>query len=250
MVNPNQPIWLGGWHTILGIVRHQPHRLRRVLLAEGKAAAKQKQLLPQLESLGVLVEFVRSEDLDHVAGGVHHQGVAALCKTVKERTEGELFEALASSSAPPLLLLLDEVQDPRNLGACLRVADAAGCFAVVLEKRNSAPLSAQAEKSASGACLPIYRVPGLVRVIGKLKALNIWVYGADPTGKATVFESDLTGGIAWVMGSEGKGLRALVKKSCDHLVQIPMSGTVDSLNVSAATAVCLFETLRQRPKLS
>ena len=245
MATVEQADWLGGWHVVQAVVRHQPHRLQRVLLIADKSS-RQKQLLVQLQPFELVPEIVECAVLDRLVKGVVHQGVAALCTKVPEGTEAELFEHLKGLSDAPLLLLLDSVQDPRNLGAALRVAEAAGCHAVVLEKRNAAPLSQVAQKAASGAHPPIFRVPGLVRVIAKLQQRGLWIYGADAQSQSSLFMAELTGPIAWVMGGEENGLRPLVAKSCDYLASIPMAGMVASLNVSAAAAVCLFETYRQR----
>ncbi len=238
-------LWLGGWHTVSAIARHQPHRLRRVLLTEGKSSGRRKLLVSRLKALGIKPETVALDELNRLVEGVH-QGVAALCEEAIEGTEAELFDYLETLTKPPLLLLLDGIQDPRNLGACLRIADAAGCDAVILEKRNSAPLSALAQKAASGACLSPYRVPGLVRVVNRLKQMNVWIYGADPAADTSLYLASLHGPIGWVVGSEGSGLRPLLRKSCDQLVHIPMAGAVSSLNLSVATGICLFETRRQQ----
>lgn len=239
-----QADWLGGWHTVQAVVRHQPHRLQRVLLVSDKSS-RQKQLLVHLQQLQLMPEIVARAELDRLVKGVVHQGVAALCTKTPEGTEAELFEHLQMLSDVPLLLLLDSVQDPRNLGAALRVAEAAGCHAVVLEKRHAAPLS-QVAKAASGAHPPVFRVPGLVRVMAKLQKQGLWIYGAEAHSASSLFAAELTGPIAWVMGGEANGMRPLVAKSCDYLVSIPMAGVVASLNVSTAAAVCLFETYRQR----
>lgn len=237
--------WLYGWHTVLGIARHQPHRLRRVLLVKRRKISRHEQLLGLLATLKMTPEWVEADALDALTDGVH-QGVAAWCEQACEGTEAELFNHLASRGDSPLLLLLDRIQDPRNLGACLRVADAAGCDAVITEKRNTAPLSAVAQKAASGALVRLYRVTNLVRVLRKLKDLNIWIYGADAAGESQLFATKISGAAAWVVGSEGGGLRRLVAEHCDYRVRIPMAEAAESLNAASATSVCLFESYRQR----
>lgn len=237
--------WLYGWHAVLGIARHQPHRLRRVLLVKRRKISRHEQLIGLLKALKITHEWVEADALDALVDGVH-QGVAAWCDQGREGTEAELFHHLASRGTAPFLLLLDRIQDPRNLGACLRVADAAGCDAVIIERHNTAPLSAVAQKAASGAAVRLYRVTNLVRVLRKLKDLNIWVYGADAAGDSLLFATKILGAVAWVVGSEGKGLRRLVAEHCDYRVRIPMAEAAESLNAATATAVCLFESYRQR----
>lgn len=238
--------WLYGWHTVLGVARHQPQRLRRVLLTEGTRTARRRELLALLEGLNLRPEILSHTELEQIVKGVH-QGVAALCESSEETTEAELFVLLETLSHPPLLLLLDRVQDPRNFGACLRVAQAAGCDALVVEKRKTAPLSAAALKAASGAAgqIPLCRVSNLPRLLRNLRQRDIWIYGADLQGDHSLFKMKLEGGVAWVLGGESSGLRPEVQRFCDYKVQIPMAGKAESLNTSVAAAVCLFETRRQ-----
>jgi 23S rRNA (guanosine2251-2'-O)-methyltransferase len=180
-----------------------------------------------------------------------HQGVAALYRNpVAAKSEKELGVLLDSLDRAPLLLVLDGITDPHNLGACLRSADAAGVDAVIIPKDKSATLNATVHKVASGAAetVPLFAVSNLARCLESLQRRGIWLVGtADETGKS-LFDQDLTGALALVMGSEGRGLRRLTRERCDYLVAIPMAGKLSSLNVSVATGVCLFEALRQRQK--
>ncbi len=177
-----------------------------------------------------------------------HQGVIAEVQQLQIQGEKQL-DAQLINWHNPLLLVLDQIEDPRNLGACLRSADAAGVTAVIMTKNNSAPITAIARKTAAGAVdhLPLFQVNNLARVLKKLKQSGIWIYGTDCCEHSqNLYQTELKGAIAIVMGNEGKGLRHLIKQSCDHLIHIPMAGEVQSLNVSVATGITLFEVVRQR----
>lgn len=237
-------LWLYGLHTVLAMLRLQPGRVERLLVV-GELS---EELMALAKANKVLAEAVSGKELGVVLGnGVVHQGVAVLCRPMREGSEGELFELVAGAKPAGCrtLLMLDRVQDPRNLGACLRVADAAGCLGVVLTTHQSAPLSAVAMKAASGALLPVFRVSNLVRVMGKLKQQGFWIYGASEGASNSIYDATIHRQAVWVMGSEGQGLRRLVKQNCDLLLHIPMGGTVASLNLSVAAGLCLFETARQ-----
>jgi 23S rRNA (guanosine2251-2'-O)-methyltransferase len=194
------------------------------------------------------VEMTTGEALDRDAGHANHQGVLAQCRAAAERTEGELPGLLASLSGPALLLVLDGIQDPHNLGACLRSADAAGAQAVILPKDNAAPITPVVRKVASGAAevLPVFQVTNLARTLDELKDAGVWLIGAAGEAEQTLYDVDLRGPVALVLGAEGTGLRRLTREKCDHLARIPMAGTVESLNVSVATGIFLFEAVRQR----
>lgn len=167
-------------------------------------------------------------------------------------TEEELIEQINQASSPPLVLILDEVTDPHNLGACLRSANAAGAIAVVTPKHHSASLTDTVRRVACGAAdsTPVVQVTNLARAMQKLQEAGIWLVGTDDGGDQSLYDVDLVGPIGIVMGAEGKGMRRLTRENCDYLVQIPMSGTVECLNVSVATGVCLFEVVRQRLRVS
>ena len=231
--------WLYGWHPVTAVLRRHPRSLQRLLITEPLPPELAAQLKPPFTP-----EHSSRAELDAILGkDAVHQGIAAFCQLAIEATEADLFAHLEGLSAPAAktLLLLDRVQDPRNLGACLRVADAAGCLGIVLEKRQSAPLSASAMKSASGSLLPLYRTSNLVRLMTKLKVCDFWIYGANAQSADSIYNTKIHQPTAWVLGGEGRGLRPLVKKHCDVLVQIPMYGSVSSLNLSVAAALCLFE---------
>lgn len=204
-------------------------------------------LLTQIERSQVELNRVSLQELDRLCDD-RHQGVVASIHSVHLKSEKDLKHSLKTWQNP-LILVLDCIEDPRNLGACLRSADAAGVTAVVFSKDKSASITAVTHKTAAGAVehLEIFQVTNLVRAIETLKDAGTWVYGAAlEADSQNIYQTDLKGPIAVVVGNEGKGLRHLVKQSCDHLIHIPMAGEVQSLNVSVATGVALFEVVRQR----
>ncbi|HEY3643763.1 MAG TPA: 23S rRNA (guanosine(2251)-2'-O)-methyltransferase RlmB [Gammaproteobacteria bacterium] len=200
------------------------------------------------QKAGVRVQRVPRDELDRMTQDARHQGVVAEAEGAELRDEGGLYILLDQLREPPFLLVLDGVQDPHNLGACLRSANAAGVHAVIAPKDRSAGLTAVARKVASGAAemTPFFQVTNLARTLRDLKDRNIWFVGLAGESDQSLYELDLKGPIAIVMGAEGEGMRRLTKEHCDFLAKIPMAGGVESLNVSVATGVTLFEALRQR----
>ena len=200
------------------------------------------------QKAGVRVQRAPRAELDRLTNDARHQGVVAEAEGAELRDEGGLFPLLDGLKEPPFLLVLDGVQDPHNLGACLRSANAAGVHAVIAPKDRSAGLTAVARKVASGAAeaTPFFQVTNLARTLRNLKDRNIWFVGLAGEADQSLYELDLKGPIAIVMGAEGEGMRRLTKEHCDFLAKIPMVGSVESLNVSVATGVSLFEALRQR----
>ncbi len=199
-------------------------------------------------SAGIRVRQAEREELDRAADGANHQGAVAWVRMPAARAEQDLDGILSRIDGPPLLLVLDGVTDPHNLGACLRSADAAGAHAVIAPKDNAAGLTPVAVKVASGAAgsVPFVQVTNLARTLEWLKARGIWLIGTSGEVDGNLFQADLRSPIALVLGSEGKGLRRLTRERCDLLVRLPMLGRVESLNVSVAAGVCLYEALRQR----
>jgi 23S rRNA (guanosine2251-2'-O)-methyltransferase len=235
-----------GIHAVQAALENTPERVRAVYVRRGRE--EKKQILVELaKAAGIRVEFVDARWLDRRADGVH-QGVVADCHDIELADEAALEASWSELAQPRLLLALDGIQDPRNLGACLRSARAAGVQAVLLPKRKSAPLSAAALKTAAGAAegLFIVEVSNLARRLDWLKAQGAWVIGAAGEADRTVFECDLTSDTVLVMGGEDKGLRRLTRDKCDSLVRIPIAAEVESLNVSVATGILLFEAIRQR----
>jgi 23S rRNA (guanosine2251-2'-O)-methyltransferase len=225
-----------------------------LLIEKGKRHPRLNELIHLAKKAGVRVSFVPREALQRLAEGVPHQGAVAECPAAADAVSVQSFEnwlkALDMESMP-LVLLLDQVTDPHNFGACVRTAEAAGCAAVVIPKDNAADLrSPVVAKSACGALarLPVFRVANLSRTIEKLQEKGFWTVGMAGEAETSIYETALDGSLAVVMGSEGKGIRRLVRETCDQLIKIPMPGLVESLNVSVATGVTLFEISRQRLK--
>jgi 23S rRNA (guanosine2251-2'-O)-methyltransferase len=239
---------VGGWHAVLALLKQAPERVLSISIDRGRKGPRRQQLLEAARAAGASVEETSGEALDRLAGHEHHQGVVARCRPAVERTEAELPSFLETLQEPPLLLVLDGIQDPHNLGACLRSADAAGVHAVILPRDHSAPMTAVVRKVASGAAetVPLFRVTNLARTLETLKQAGLWLVGASGETDQDLYDIDLRGPLALILGAEGEGLRRLTREACDHLARIPMAGTVESLNVSVATGICLFEAVRQR----
>lgn len=206
------------------------------------------ELAAMAREAGIAVRQQERDALDKAAGGANHQGAVALVRAPTARGGHDLDAVLDAVDGPPLLLILDGVTDPHNLGACLRSADGAGAHAVIAPKDKAVGLTPVAVKVASGAAesVPFVQVTNLARTLDALKERGIWLIGTDGEAPATVFETDLRGPVGLVLGSEGKGMRRLTREHCDLLVRLPMQGRVESLNVSVAAGVCLYEALRQR----
>jgi 23S rRNA (guanosine2251-2'-O)-methyltransferase len=205
-----------------------------------------QQLLDRAKAAGVRVTVSDSERLQRMAAGSTHQGVVALCREVD--LARSLDDVLEQVDRRTLLLLLDGVTDPRNLGACMRTAEAAGARALIVPRDRSASLTPVVAAAAAGAAetLPLIAVTNLARAMEEIREAGVWIVGAAGEAERTVYEVDLTGPLAWVLGAEGQGLRRLTREKCDWLARIPLQGRTESLNVSVACGVCLFETQRQR----
>jgi 23S rRNA (guanosine2251-2'-O)-methyltransferase len=241
-----EPRVLFGFHAILARLRADPKSVVEVFLDETRHDGRIKDLAAIAERAGVKVMKVPTKRLDGFYGGGRHQGVVA---RVEIKTPSHsLDEILEQVQGTPLLLLLDGVTDPHNLGACLRVANAAGAHAVVAPKDRAAGISAAVSKVASGAAeaTPYIMVTNLARTIDELKEREIWVVGTDERAEQTLYQANLPEAIAWVLGAEGEGMRRLTREKCDLLVRIPMVGEVGSLNVSVAAGICLFDSVRRR----
>ncbi|MGO1749201.1 MAG: 23S rRNA (guanosine(2251)-2'-O)-methyltransferase RlmB [Marinobacter sp.] len=236
-----------GWHAVEAVLKRESGRLQQVWIQTGRQDKRVKTITDTLDELGVKWSVVHRRELDERVGGVH-QGVVAAVSESREWTEDDLLAQLAASDKPPFLLVLDGVTDPHNLGACMRTCDAAGVQAVIVPKDKSATLTPVARKVACGAAesVPFVRVTNLARFLRTLQDQGVWLIGTAGEAKATLYQADFKGPVALVMGAEGKGMRRLTREHCDQLINIPMLGHVDSLNVSVATGVCLYEALRQR----
>jgi 23S rRNA (guanosine2251-2'-O)-methyltransferase len=236
-----------GLHAVKILLQQRPTGIYQILLQEPPQNAALQTLLKFAQDLSITVRPVSKARLDQITQNAVHQGVVALCANVTDYKEADLRELLASK-VTPLLLVLDGVQDPHNLGACLRSANALGVHAVIVPKDRAVGLTPVVRKVASGAAelTPLIPVTNLARTLRWLKEQGVWVYGADEAATKRVSEVDFTGPAALVLGGEGKGLRRLTRELCDVLVQIPTVGVISSLNVAVATGVCLYEALRQR----
>lgn len=236
-----------GVHAVEALLRHHPRRVKQLWLAEGRQDPRVQTLVELATQQRISVGQRERRELDEWADGVH-QGVVAEVSPSQVWGEAMLEELLDRHEGVPLLLVLDGVTDPHNLGACLRTADAAGALAVVVPKDKSATLNATVRKVACGAAevMPLVAVTNLARTLEKLQKRGLWVVGTAGEADQEIYQQDLRGPLVLVMGAEGKGMRRLTREHCDFLVKLPMAGSVSSLNVSVAAGVCLFEALRQR----
>lgn len=236
-----------GLHAVRALLTRHPQRVTRVLLQHGRHDARADEIERLALGAGRAVERVDARQLQARLGEAVHQGIVAEVTPLAACSEEQLLEAVTRTT-DPLLLALDGVQDPHNLGACLRTADACGVLAVIVPRDRAAPLNATARKVAAGAAetTPVATVTNLARTLGLLKAAGLWIVGAHAQGPQQAHEIDLTGPRVLVMGAEGAGLRQLTQRHCDWLVRLPSLGSVESLNVSVATGMLLYEALRQR----
>ncbi len=237
-----------GLHAVQAALENQASRVAGVLLQRGRGDARIDAIEQLARAAGISVERREVRELDQLSGNGRHQGVVARLEAAGPQGEGALDDLLDKAGPAPFVLVLDGVQDPHNLGACLRTADAAGVHAVIVPRDRAAGLSPTVRKVASGAAetTPLIHVVNLARTLRHLKDRGIWVVGAAGEADMDLYAADLKGPLAIVMGSEGEGLRRLTREHCDSLVRIPMAGSVESLNVSVATGVLLFEATRQR----
>jgi len=235
-----------GFHAVLGKLRRDPESVFELYLSAQRTDARAKDVVRLAESQNVRLIQAEAERLDGMVGTRRHQGVVA--RVDAKSRELKLADVLEVLEENALILVLDGVQDPHNLGACLRVADAVGAHAVVAPKDRAVGLNATAIKVASGAAdsVPYVTVTNLARALREMQEAGIWVVGAAGEAEKSVYEVDQKGPVAWVLGAEGDGLRRLTRDTCDELARIPMLGTVESLNVSVASGICLFEARRQR----
>lgn len=240
--------WVFGIHAINALLKHRPAVILQIYLQSGRLDERISEITDRANSLGIPVEVLDKKELDKKAEGTH-QGALAFCKEIKrEYNEAYLEELLGKLESPPLLLVLDGVTDPHNLGACLRSAEAAGVDAVIVAKDKSVLMNATVRKVACGAAeiIPFIVVTNLVRSLQSLQKRGIWIMGAAGEAEKSIYNTDLKGALALVLGAEGSGLRRLTRETCDELLAIPMQGETSSLNVSVSAGVFLFEAVRQR----
>ncbi|TFH93075.1 23S rRNA (guanosine(2251)-2'-O)-methyltransferase RlmB [Vibrio ouci] len=236
-----------GIHAVKAVLEREPERFIEAFVLKGRQDDRLMPILNELQVCGVSIQQMTRKTLDDKARGANHQGIMARVKPAKQLNENDLDDILAKHEAP-LLLVLDGVTDPHNLGACLRNADAAGVAAVIVPKDKSANITATVSKVACGAAesVPLVRVTNLARTMRALQEQGIWFVGTAGEATHDIYQAKLTGPLAVVMGAEGDGMRRLTRETCDDLIKIPMAGSVSSLNVSVASGVCLFEAVRQR----
>ncbi len=237
---------LYGFHAVGVRLKIAPASVLEVHVDASRRDARMRQFVERVRDAGTKLMESDAERLFRLCGSAGHQGVVARVEPLPQNHS--LDDLLDETSGPPLLLVLDGVTDPHNLGACLRVADGAGAQAVIAPKDHAVGVNATVAKVASGAAeaVPYFMVTNLARTLNELKERDIRIVGSSDDAPQSLYEADLAGPIAWVLGAEGTGLRQLTRKTCDTLVRIPMLGAVSSLNVSVASALCLYETLRQR----
>ncbi|OGT06616.1 MAG: 23S rRNA (guanosine(2251)-2'-O)-methyltransferase RlmB [Gammaproteobacteria bacterium GWF2_41_13] len=238
-----------GLHAVKAVLEKRPDEIQALYLKSTLSQdAKIQAILALAKQHAIAIQWKSAEDFQRQFGDVVHQGIAANLQSKKIEDEYALLDLLAQQKEPAFLLILDHVQDPHNLGACLRTADAAGVQAVIIPKDQAATLTPVARKVACGAAetVPLITVTNLSRLMSQLKEQGVWLIGLTEEADDSLYDFNLTGPIAIVLGAEGQGLRRLTKEHCDHLLHIPMAGAVSSLNVSVATGVCLFEAIRQR----
>ncbi len=253
----SSPKVLFGFHAVGVRLKTAPKSIIEIYYEPTRRDARMRQFIDKVNESGVRLIEADGLRLAKLAGSHGHQGVAARVQEIKQvHSLDELLENLEAANAelpvaertPPLILVLDGVTDPHNLGACLRVADGAGAHAVIAPKDHAAGINATVAKVASGAAetVPYFMVTNLARTLGELKERNIWVIGTSDQATQTIYQADFKGAVALVLGAEGDGMRQLTAKTCDQLVSIPMMGAVESLNVSVASGICLYEAVRQR----
>lgn len=253
----SSPKVLFGFHAVGVRLKTAPKSIIEIYYEPTRRDARMRQFIEKVNESGVRLIEADGLRLAKLAGSHGHQGVAARVQEIKQvHSLDELLENLEAANAelpvaertPPLILVLDGVTDPHNLGACLRVADGAGAHAVIAPKDHAAGINATVAKVASGAAetVPYFMVTNLARTLGELKERNIWVIGTSDQATQTIYQADFKGAVALVLGAEGDGMRQLTAKTCDQLVSIPMMGAVESLNVSVASGICLYEAVRQR----
>ncbi|MFZ2738033.1 MAG: 23S rRNA (guanosine(2251)-2'-O)-methyltransferase RlmB [Burkholderiaceae bacterium] len=242
----SSPKVLFGFHAVSVRLKTAPQSIIEIYYEASRRDARMRQFLDKAQQAGARLIEADSLRLAKLCGSHGHQGVAAKVQPLAQLSS--LDDLLDSVIGPPLLLVLDSVTDPHNLGACLRVADGAGAHAVIAPKDHAAGINATVSKVASGAAetVPYFMVTNLARTMGELKERSIWCLGTSGDAPNSIYHADLKVPLALVLGAEGEGMRQLTRKTCDQLVNIPMRGAVESLNVSVASGVCLYEALRQR----
>ncbi len=242
--------YIFGLHAVESLLRNRPKSIRCLYVQTERHDQKINSLIQIAKQVKIPIDYQSRQELDRLTDDANHQGIVADCAKAPAYTERDLPSLLDNLSSPAFILILDGVQDPHNLGACFRSADGAGVQMLIAPKDKAVSITPVVSKVASGATetIPFVQVTNLVRAMEILKEAGIWIYGAAAEAETSIFQTDLRGPLALVLGAEGAGLRRLTREHCDALMRIPMQGSVASLNVSVATAICLFEVVRQRFK--
>lgn len=237
---------IAGRNAVLEALRGQ-RSINKIMIQDGASGGSLGEIIGLAKSKNITVEFAKSDKLDKLAQGVRHQGVAALAAPIAFQTLDDVFAKAEQKGEDPFILLLDELQDPQNVGALIRTADAAGVHGVLMPRRRSCPLNAVVAKISAGAVeyVPVVQIGNIAQTIEELQQRGCWVVGADMDGD-DYYAANMTGPIVLVIGAEGKGLGRLVRQKCDNIISIPMNGGVNSLNASNAGAVLMYEVVRQR----
>jgi 23S rRNA (guanosine2251-2'-O)-methyltransferase len=240
--------YICGLHAVLAALKNNPQTVEEIWVSDAREDKRVSSVMQAAHDAHVRIHKSPRAALDRMVDGMRHQGVVARLRAAPVRKEQDLETFLSRLPDMPLLLVLDGVQDPHNLGACLRTADAAGVQAVIVPRDRAAGITPVVRKVACGAAetVPVFTVTNLARTLRELKEAGVWIFGASDNADRTLYDTDLRGPLALVLGGEGKGLRRLTRELCDFLVAIPMAGRVESLNVSVAAGVLLFEARRQR----
>lgn len=241
-----------GVHAVSALLSNPQRVIHRIFISQDRNDKKIQLILNMAEKAKIHVEQLSAQKMNQRFAEFNHQGVVAAAQALPDYCESDLVSLLDASKKPALILILDGVTDPHNLGACLRSADATGVSFVIIPKDKSASITPVVSKVACGAAesVPVVRVTNLARAMETLKAEGVWIYGAAGEAEHSIYELDCSGTIAIAMGAEGEGLRRLTRERCDGLFSLPMLGTVESLNVSVATGVSLYEVVRQRQRKS
>ncbi|WP_371376595.1 23S rRNA (guanosine(2251)-2'-O)-methyltransferase RlmB [Thalassotalea aquiviva] len=240
-----------GIHAVTALIKRAPERFIELWLLKGREDERLKTVINLAQKYGISIQLTHRKALDEKSKGEQHQGIIARVKPGKVYSENDLTDIVGSALGQkqiPFILVLDGVTDPHNLGACLRNADAAGVQAIVVPKDNAARITSTVRKVAVGAAesIPLVQVTNLTRSLKALQEMGLWVVGTAGEATESIYQCQLTGPIALVMGAEDKGMRRLTRETCDQLIKLPMAGSVSSLNVSVASGICLFEIVRQR----
>ena len=237
-----------GLYSCLAAIQQRPFHIREVYLLEKRQDKRMQEIKDEIQSKNIAYSSLSKKELENLCGEVNHQGIVVVYKDQQNNSEAKFLEYCTNTSEPLLLLVLDQIVDPHNLGACLRTAEAAGANAVISSSRNSASITPTVRKVACGAAerVPLIVAKNLVRYLDELKQLGVWVYGLHIAAEKLIYQADFCQSVALIVGSEANGMRRLVREKCDELYCLPMSGGMASLNASVATGVGLFEAVRQR----